>query len=652
MKHVLALLLLMASFLVIWTACAEPSATVLVYMCGSDISDNACEDIYEMGLAENGSQLNVVVLAGGAESWAYDEISGDTRNLITIRDGYFESITDWGWKSMGSEESLQEFIEFGLSEFPADRTVLILWDHGAGSEAGVCFDETAEGDDSLSLGEINNALYYADSHLDNFHIDVFGCDACMMAGYEMAAILSRYPVDYFVASEELVPGNGWDYTALLQALNRHPDMDAESLSRVIVDTYMETGGGNSSDSFMTLSAVRLGEMDSLMAEVEEIALSLQAQLEQGNVAEISRERSRMYTYGSFSDASWDMVDLGTVLDAYARFDPEHAAQARKQLGRAVAVSRRTDNLDPCSGLSICIPQDTRNEFEEYADGMALSLYLPNWEGFVRTYAKQLQEGSFSFSLSGAQLMTETGGLTGQTANQCGQEIYCWDDESGSYDIESVSGTSVTVSEGEYAFTAHLSGEDLRYLDYVEGMLLLDISDEEMTAYVDFGLMRRNLINWDTGDVYSLFDGTWPVFGGQMVPLYDQISNAWGRRSLIPVRLNGEYTYLVVEFVSDSSEGRIIGANAGYDENGLPIRSTEKLKEGDRIVPVYSLYVDTGEQELQEEEFDGDEIIWTEGMTVMYEDLSEEGETLEAMFCFVLNDVFGGYELSDLIAFEL
>ena len=37
------------------------------------------------------------------------------------------------------------------------------------------------------------------------------------------------------------------------------------------------------------------------------------------------------------------------------------------------------------------------------------------------------------------------------------------------------------------------------------------------------------------------------------------------------------------FSAGSTEGRIIGANAGYDENGLPIRSTQKLKDGDVIV---------------------------------------------------------------------
>ena len=46
------------------------------------------------------------------------------------------------------------------------------------------------------------------------------------------------------------------------------------------------------------------------------------------------------------------------------------------------------------------------------------------------------------------------------------------------------------------------------------------------------------------------------------------------------------------------------------------------------------------------------------MTVSYvsllsEDYEEDDEEpITMMFCFVLNDIFGGYEMSDVISFEL
>lgn len=654
MKRIWIIVLAILSLALIFSAHAETSTTLLVYMCGADLQSAACEDIYEMGIAEVGDNVNIVILAGGAEEWDFDEIQGNTRNLITLRDGNFESITDWGWKSMGSEESLLEFLRYGLTEYPADRTVAVLWDHGAGSEAGVCFDDTTEDQDGLSLLEINNVLYDLHEQMGDYHIDIFGCDACMMATYEMAAMLSYYDIDYYIASEELEPGIGWHYTSWLEKLGKQPDMTAEALCGCIVDNYMEAGLKETPDDYLTLSVISLHEMGNLQEAVEKLASTMLGELQQGNVADLRRERSRMYSFGSYVDGSWDMVDMGAMLDAYARHDAENAALARKQLSKAVLYSRQTDNLQPCSGLSVLIPQDTKNEFETYAEGVDLSFYMPNWIGFVKAYTQQLQGGSYSFSATSAQQMSGTGFLSqiAELFSDSG-DVYGWNEETETYTTEGRPDIPITVSDGDYAFTAKLSEEDLQYLDYVEGMLALDISDEEVSGYVDFGLMQNNLINWDTGDVYSLFDGSWPVFGEQMVPLYDQMSNERGRRSLIPVKLNGKYTYLVVEFTAGSNEGRIIGANAGYDENGLPIRTTTKLREGDIIIPVYTMYVGNEESDdMEETEFDGDEIIWRDGMTVTYENLSDGDEPLEAMFCFVLNDIFGEYTMTDLIAFEI
>ncbi|MBQ6505814.1 MAG: hypothetical protein IJI08_00655 [Clostridia bacterium] len=654
MKRIWIIVLTILSLALISSAHAETSTTLLVYMCGADLQSAACEDIYEMGIAEVGDNVNIVILAGGAEEWDFDEIQGNTRNLITLRDGNSESITDWGWKSMGSEESLLEFLRYGLTEYPADRTVAVLWDHGAGSEAGVCFDDTTEDQDGLSLLEINNVLYDLHEQMGDYHIDIFGCDACMMATYEMAAMLSYYDIDYYIASEELEPGIGWHYTSWLEKLGKQPDMTAEELCGCIVDNYMEAGLKETPDDYLTLSVISLHEMGNLQEAVEKLASTMLGELQQGNVADLRRERSRMYSFGSYVDGSWDMVDMGAMLDAYARHDAENAALARKQLSKAVLYSRQTDNLQPCSGLSVLIPQDTKNEFETYAEGVDLSFYMPNWIGFVKAYTQQLQGGSYSFSATSAQQMSGTGFLSqiAELFSDSG-DVYGWNEETETYTTEGRPDIPIAVSDGDYAFTAKLSEEDLQYLDYVEGMLALDISDEEVSGYVDFGLMQNNLINWDTGDVYSLFDGSWPVFGEQMVPLYDQMSNERGRRSLIPVKLNGEYTYLVVEFTAGSNEGRIIGANAGYDENGLPIRTTTKLREGDIIIPVYTMYVGNEDSEdMEETEFDGDEIIWRDGMTVTYENLSDGDEPLEAMFCFVLNDIFGEYTMTDLIAFEI
>lgn len=653
MKRLLLCTLLLLAVGLFAAAQAEGSATLLVYMCGAEIQYDACYDMYEMGLAENGDDVNVVILAGGADKWEFDEIKGGTRNLITIRDGDFETIEDWGWKSMGSEESLLEFLEYGLTNYPADKTIVVLWNHGAGSEAGMCFDCTTEDEDGLSLNEINDVLYDLHESMGGFHIDVLGCDACMMATYEMAAMLSYYDIDYFIASEETEAGNGWEYTSILDALNKDPGMDDETLCRLIVDTYMENCLKDDPDDILTMSAVSLREIEPLQEAIEDFAGTLIKQLEGGHMQDVRRGRSQMYAFGSFDDASWDMVDMGAMLDAYAGFDADVAAKARKLLNKAVVYNRQTDNLNPCCGLSVLIPQDTKKEFESFSDGLDLSFYMPNWIGFVKAYAGQLSGGSYSLAASTPEQVSGPGFLSSLAGMFSNSETYDWNADDETYTATAPAETEISVGENDYAFTAAVSADDLHYLDFVEGMLMMDISEDGTEAYMDLGLMRNNLVDWNSGSIYSLFDGTWPIFGDQLVPLYDQLSNERGRRSLMSVKLNGEYTYLVVEFEQGSSVGRIVGANAGYDENGLPIRTTTKLKDGDTIVPVYTLYIDTGAEEMDEQEVDGDPVTWRDGMTVSYEDISdEEDEPLVMTFCFVLNDVFGEYTMTDLVEFEV
>ena len=657
MKKILCCILFLAAvFAFSCAAAAGQTTTLLVYMCGTDLQDAGCEDLVEMAEVEAGDAINVVVLAGGAKEWDLEDLKGNSRTLAVIRDGYFEELQDWGRGSMGSQDCLVEFLEYGMTNYPADRMIVILWDHGAGSEGGVCFDETA-GDDGLTVVEINGALTSLEKKMPGYHINIFGCDACMMATYEMAAMLSHHNIDYYVASEELEPGNGWYYTGWLEALKDDPSISDEELCGYIIETFMEVGLENDPDDYLTLSAVKLSEVGALETCMEKFASVMTGQLKAGNLSAVRRGRSRMYTFGSFADGSWDMVDMGAVLDAYAQFDSATAAEAKRCLSRAVVLSSQTDNLDTCCGMSILLPQDTAESFDEYKAGFGLYDVIPNWVEFVNGYVDELNGGSYSCSIGGTCQFgsnyeydfSESG-----TFVDSGWYSGClvWDDEEECYG-EEIEAEEIAISDTDQGFTVTLSQEDLANLDYVEGMLLMDISDDETFAFVDFGLMQNNLINWNTGTVVSLYDGTWPVFGGQPVPLYDQTSNEHSRRSLIPVKLNGEYTYLVVVFPAGSTEGRIIGANAGYDENGLPIRNTTKLKPGDKIVPVYTCYTFQGDSdEPEESEFDGDEIIWEEGMTVTYEDLSDDEDPIPMMFCFVFNDIFGEDSMSDIISFEI
>jgi hypothetical protein len=65
---------------------------------------------------------------------------------------------------------------------------------------------------------------------------VLGFDACLMGAAEVVSALGKY-ADVFVGSQELVPGHGWDYTALA-VLVEQPTSTPEQLARSLADGFL------------------------------------------------------------------------------------------------------------------------------------------------------------------------------------------------------------------------------------------------------------------------------------------------------------------------------------------------------------------------------------------------------------------------------
>jgi len=49
-----------------YASAGEKTTTILVYLCGTDLQESACDDLIEMAEVEAGDTINLVVLAGGA----------------------------------------------------------------------------------------------------------------------------------------------------------------------------------------------------------------------------------------------------------------------------------------------------------------------------------------------------------------------------------------------------------------------------------------------------------------------------------------------------------------------------------------------------------------------------------------------------------
>ncbi len=203
----------------------------------AEIGGAATDDITEMLSAQLSENVRIVLQTGGSAAWAVNEINPNRSQRFLYDSRGFRQIGDEHIRNMGEADTLADFLSFCKKEYPADHQILIFWDHGAGA-FGFASDELY-GKDSITLKELRQALervWQADEEEPPY--EIIGFDACLMASVEVAETLHGYG-RYLVASEEVEPGFGWNYTPWLEELSASPQMNGAQVGRAIVDAGLE-----------------------------------------------------------------------------------------------------------------------------------------------------------------------------------------------------------------------------------------------------------------------------------------------------------------------------------------------------------------------------------------------------------------------------
>lgn len=236
----------------------EGSFTLLIYMCGSSLESRngaATKDISELLCAEIPDRVNIVIETGGAWKWKNYGISYDKIQRYRVVDGALTLLEENRLSSMGDAETLRYFIDWGTATFPAEKTALILWDHGGGFLRGICMDELYC-DDWLTISEFDEAL--SSSHFDE-KFEFIGFDCCLMANYETARIVAKY-ADTMIASEGDEPVDGWDYRAVAEAFGTSDFYD------VVLKSFAKTSPDCADYALSVINLSQLGNVSSVLSQ--------------------------------------------------------------------------------------------------------------------------------------------------------------------------------------------------------------------------------------------------------------------------------------------------------------------------------------------------------------------------------------------------
>lgn len=353
-------------------AAQSPAArwTLLVYMAANNNLEAAgLLNLQQLADAASSPLVNVVVqITRDPRSEIADPIDNlqpfTTTKRLQVQHGRFTELADLGRINSGSAATLADFISWGERTFPAQHYLLALSDHG-GAWQGCCEDDTFKS--FMDLASIQRALKQA-----NAPLDIIGFDACLMASIEVAQAVQPY-ASLLVASEELEPAYGWDYTALVNTLARTPDLSATALARAIADTYLAGLNDKVPDEalYTTFSVVDLARLPAVGTSTTRFLGAVGRYVNDGTQANRPERLSRIGQVFLQAEAKTPAFgtespgDLGVTLDlgmlarnaAAASGAPalqQAAADLQQALGAAVtyAVAGKGYAGTQLSGLSI------------------------------------------------------------------------------------------------------------------------------------------------------------------------------------------------------------------------------------------------------------------------------------------------------------
>lgn len=554
------------------------------YLCGSDLETNygcATQDLMELMEVTLPENVRVVIQTGGAKEWQNNVVNADILQRYVYDSTGLTLVDELPPASMGDTATLTDFLRFCKTYYPAEHTAVLFWNHGGGSVNGAAFDERYYLD-SLTLDEMRTAFgrVWPGDEADP-PLELVGFDTCLMATVDVVDTFVG-TARYLVASEEVEPGNGWNYTGWAGALAEDPTMDGAALGRIICDTYYAGCEAVGTQNKATLSLTDLTRCGPLLEAYEAFGAEALAEAceDPSFFSRFARIAAQSENYGGNTreQGYTNMVDLGHM--------------ARQSTGLLQTAG------DVLTALEDCVLYRVNGPYRAEATG--LSCYysyngdLDDLSGYTAVGAGEAFKYFYSYELTGE---LDHAGMQyiadlnyhelPDVPNLMTTE---WDGMPLQVDENGVS--SLTLGPEADSVLAGI-GFSLYFLDDSSDIMLLLGTDNDMNA------------DWENGIFTDNFRGVWGSIDGHLV--YMELCFEGGDYNLysIPILLGKDPYNLQVAYDFNTEEWSILGARPGIGESGMSDKELRLLQPGDVVTTVWyysTISGDDGTEAYTAEEF--------------------------------------------------
>lgn len=291
------------------------SWTILVFLnAANDLDEFSDLNIHQMVEATTNPFVQIVVqwkrIARFAPPGSW---TGTRRYLIRAHpdpDKRLQLVQDLGQNvDMGRAETLKEFVQWAKQSYPANRYVLVIWDHGSGWRTrlgkpitrGVSFDD--ETGHHIKTWELPSAIRPTETASP---LDLLVFDASLMQMLEVA-YECRNAARYIVGSEESPPGEGYPYHRILQPLAQNPNRSPAEFAKTIVERTIAYYTTNSN---ITQSALDAAQLEPVATALDALAQKLFSKRFL-YATQLARARQRAQSYSSYPEYKdlWHVADL-------------------------------------------------------------------------------------------------------------------------------------------------------------------------------------------------------------------------------------------------------------------------------------------------------------------------------------------------------
>ncbi len=565
----------------------KDTVTIMVYMCGTDLESKygmGSNDLNEMMNAKLSDKVNVIIYTGGCKKWQTGSISNKVHQIYQIKNGRLDLLeADMGSNAMTDPDCLSDFITYCAKKFPANRNMLIFWDHGGGSLSGYGYDELKSSSGSMSLSGIDKALNSA-----GLRYDFIGFDACLMATVETDLMVADY-ADYIIASEETEPGLGWYYTDWLTALSQDTSMSTLDIGQMIADDFVRVCAQKAQGQKTTLSVVDLSELSQTIGDdFKAFSQSTSEMIKLEQYAKVSQARS-----GSREFAQSSRIDQIDLVHFASNLGTEEGKALAQTILSAVKYNKTSSNMSNAYGVSVYFPYRAGSSKVNSASSLYAQIGLDSeYSKCIKEFAGvqgagQAAGGGSAFTmLSGGSgdPMASLDSILSLVSGMRSVDRSLSDEDTAKYVYEhQLDQTLLTWKSGKDGYYISLPEEQWELVRSVDLNMFVDTG----RGYVDMGL--DNIYSFDdAGNLVAQADGTWLSIDSQPVAYYhlDTIDDGtdYTITGRVPAMLNGERVNLILLFTDEQPYGYIAGADPDYDDSVTETvsRGLVELKDGDKV----------------------------------------------------------------------